>query len=308
MAPIIRTLEAYSIHGHVNPGAPEEELVVYKSFFEALLDADPHSLRFAVGSETVAIADRARTGDTLALRFVSGNSEELPLVYDATTGQVEEVDPGKDRLVVNGAWVIVVPARRILVLERRRPGVPVYQIERFLTQFGRQRLGFTEIAVSLNPIPSDSFTEEVERFTRIREASLTLRRPNHSWTASAEAMLGELAESNAAAVQLQLNADRGQSLAKDRGIVSELLRLASRPINALKNAVVKGQTPAFEGERTVSLAKHTVKGTARIDPNATPVEQLVPLSEVATAMIEQISAAEEALESAGGRELGASPS
>lgn len=308
MAPIVRTMEAYSIHGHINPGSAEEELVAYTSFFEKLMGADPHSLRFAVGSDTVAIADRVLIDHAMALRFVTGNAEELPLVYDSTTGQVEEVDPGSNRLVVSGAWAIVAPERRILVLERRRPGVPVFQIERFLTQFGRRRLGVGDISLSLNPIPSDSFTEEVKRFTRIREASLTMRRPNQSWTASAEAMLGELAESNAAEVQLQLNADRGQSLSKDRGIVAELLHLASRPINALKNAVVRGQTPSFEGERTVSLAKHTVKGTARIDPSAPPVEQLVPLSELANAMIERIPAVEEVLESQGARELGASQS
>lgn len=306
MAPIIRTMEAHSIHGHINPGSPSEELVVYTWFFEQIMGADPHSLRFTVGSDTVAIADRVRTDNALALRFVTGNAEELPLVYDATTGQVEEVDPGSNRLVVSGAWAIVAPERRILVLERKRPGVPVFQIERFLTQFGRQRLGVGDIAVSLNPIPSDSFTEEVKRFTRIREASLTLRRPNQSWTASAEAMLGELAESNAAEVQLQLNADRGQSLSKDRGIVGELLHLASRPINALKNAVIKGQTPAFEGERTVSLAKHTVKGTVRIDPSSPPKAQLVPLNELATAMIERIPSGEEDPESQGARELGTS--
>ncbi|MGC3954339.1 MAG: hypothetical protein QM804_08845 [Propionicimonas sp.] len=87
-----------------------------------------------------------------------------------------------------------------------------------------------------------------------------------------------------------------------------MLQLARQPINALKNAIVKGQTPAFEGERTVSLAKHTVKGTARIDPSASPVEQLAPLDALAAEMIEQIPDVDEALESLGAPELGTSQS
>lgn len=284
--PIVRTMEAYSIHGHVGSGTPEEDLLDYVDFFDRLLVASPHSLRFSVGEDTVAIADRADRGARVALRFVTGNAEELPLVYDLDTARAEEVDPGSNRFVVSGAWAIISPERRIMILERKRPGVPVFQLERFMTSFAHEQLGLSGSTISLNPVPSASFIEEVERFTRIREASLTLRRPNQSWTASAESMLGELAESNAAEVTLQLNADRAQSLSKSRGVVRELIALARLPISALKNARVTGETPEFDGERTVSLIKHTVKGTARIDPSAAPGAQLEPLDELAATLID----------------------
>ncbi|GHD06215.1 hypothetical protein [Zhihengliuella salsuginis] len=241
-----------------------------------------------MGEDTVAITETSSRGGMLAFRFVSGNSTELPVMYDPNTATTASVNPGGNRFVVNGAWVIVYPAERIVLLERKRPGVPVYQIEKFLSNFGRGRLGMAGLTMSLNPIPSRSFEEEVSRFTRIREASITLKRPNHSWTKSAEAMLGELGESNAGAVQLQLNADRGQSLSKTRGVVNEVIELARRPINALKNAVIKGRTPEYEGERSVSLQKHVVKGTARIDPHSDAIDQLAPLLEVASQMVEEI--------------------
>lgn len=290
-------MEAYSIHGHVGSGTPDEDLLDYVDFFGRLLDASPHSLRFSVGDDTVAIADKSQRDHRVALRFVTGNADELPVVYDMGTARAEEVDPGSDRFVVSGAWAIISPERRIMILERKRPGVPLFQLERFLTSFAREHLGLAGSTISLNPVPSASFIEEVERFTRIREASLTLRRPNQSWTASAESMLGELAESNAAEVQLQLNADRGQSLSKSRGVVRELVELARRPINALKNARITGQIPEFDGERTVSLIKHTVKGTARIDPTAAPTAQLEPLDELAAKLIDALPVGDEASES-----------
>jgi hypothetical protein len=283
---IVRTLDAYSIHGHLSPGSEDESLLDYVEFFSELAATDVHQARFPVGGDTVAMTETTSRGDRVAFRLVSGNAEELPLVYDLRTGTAEEVDPGRDRFVVSGAWVIVDPIQRILVLERKRPGVPVFQIERFLGQFGKRLLNLSYLTVTLNPVPSSSFAQEISTFTRIREASITLRRPNHSWTQSASSMLGELSNSNAAEIQLQLNADRGQSLSKSEGVVAEVLDLARNPIGPLKNAVVKGTRPDFEGERSVSLRKHTVKGTARVDPKSGPFAQLESLEKAAIRMIQ----------------------
>lgn len=295
----MRTLEAYSIHGHSSAGNADEGLLDYSKFFSELISADARNLRFAVGSETVAVVEAVEREGLLCLQFVSGNAVELPLIYDIATASIEEVDPGRGRFVVRTAWVIVDPINRILVVERRRPGVPVFQIERFLTQAGRDLMGINGLVISLNPVPSASFAQEIEEFTRVREVSITLRRPNHSWTSSAEAMLGELAESNAAQVQLQLNADRGQSLSKHKGVVEELRQLARRPISALKNAVVKGSTPSFEGEKTVSLQKHTIRGTARVDSADPPIAQLESLSAVASILVEEARADEDEVEAPG---------
>ena len=98
-------------------------------------------------------------------------------------------------------------------------------------------------------------------------------------------MLGELASSNAAEIQLQLNADRGGSLSKSSGVVKEVVELAESPVGPLKNATVKGNIPGFEGERTVSLQKHTVKATVRVDANDTPLDQLKSIGKAAIEMV-----------------------
>lgn len=275
-----RALEAYSVHGHVEPGTERESLLAYSDFFHALAQTDVQLLRYQVAEDTVAVVDKATHPSGLAFRFVTGNADDLALIYDAATGRVEPVQTGEGRFIVRGAWVVVEPDARVMVVERKRPGVPVFQLERFLSQFGRERLGLDALKVVLNPMPSPSFAHEVQGLTRIREASITLRRPNQTWTRSAEGLLGQLGASNAGEVQVQLNAERGESLAKDSGIVKEILDLARKPINALKNATVRGTSPIYEGERTVSLQRHTVKGAARVDPSARPEEQLGQMSSV----------------------------
>lgn len=284
---VVHGLSAYSIHGHVQPGTEDETVLSYDGFFNRLHAEDPHDLRYKVGSETVAITDTSSRSGRLAFRFVAGNARALPLVYDVETATAEEVDPGSGRFVVSGAWVIIDADERIAIIDRKRPGVAIYQIERFLSKYGRERLGLSGLSISLNPIPTESFRNEIEDLYRIREAEITLRRPNHSWTQTAEGMLQEIGESNAAEVTIQLNADRGKSLAKDKGIVADILSLARKPINALKNVVIKGRSSSFDGEKTVSLKKHVVRGTVQIDKDAGPHEQLEALDQLASDLIDE---------------------
>ena len=284
---VVHGLSAYSIHGHVQAGTEAERVLSYDSFFKRLYADDPHDLRYKVGAETVAITDASSRSERLAFRFVAGNARALPLVYDLETATAEEVDPGSGRFVVNGAWVIVDADKRIAIIDRKRPGVAIYQIERFLSQYGREQLRLPGLAISLNPIPTESFRDEIKDLYRIREAEITLRRPNHSWTQTAEGVLKEIGDSNAAEVKIQLNADRGNSLAKDRGIVADILSLARNPISALKNVVIRGRSHSYDGEKSVSLKRHVVRGTVQIDRDAGPHEQLEAFDGLAGELIEQ---------------------
>ncbi|WP_156366227.1 hypothetical protein [Agreia sp. Leaf335] len=285
---VLRTLEAFSVHGHVQPGSVDEDVLAYGEFFDQLKKSDLRTLRYTFGSDTVAISDVSDGNGLLAFRFVVGSADEIALVYDTGTATVSELDTGEDRFIVNGAWVVVDKAERVLILEKKRPGLPVYLLERFLAKFGEEQLRLGGLAISINPIPSAGFVQEIESFTRIREASITLRRPNHSWTKTAEGLLGNLPESNAEEVQVQLKASRGQSLSKSEGVVMDVMQLASNPISALKNAVVKGESPEYEGEKSVSLQKHTIKGTTRLDPSEGPHKQLDKLRDLATKLIGQV--------------------
>lgn len=134
---VIRTVEAYSLHGHASAGTPDESLLDYEAFFSQLRSAGLHSLRVQLGDDVVAITEQHETDGRIALRFVIGNTEELPLVYDIGSATATPIDPGADRVVVRGAWVFALPQSRLIFVEKKRPGVPIFQIERFLAHFGR---------------------------------------------------------------------------------------------------------------------------------------------------------------------------
>lgn len=289
---VSRTLEAYSIHGHTRSGSVEEENLNYTNFFEQLSQSNPGDRRQQSTSDVIAVPEIIRDGNKLGFHFIIGSPDELSLIYDIGTGTAERVDPGKGRFVANSAWAIVQPDIRLLLLERRRPGVAIRRIENFLIEYSRQLPDLSGLSISLNPIPSPSFADEVAKFTRIREAEIILRRPNGGFTDTANNMLSQMADSNGAELGLHVRADRGQSLSKTDGIVSEVLALAQKPINALKNAVIKGRRPDYNGERVVSLQKHAVKGSTRVDPQAdsqATFEALMPLAQLLANQTQGIS-------------------
>lgn len=284
-----RSVEAFSIHGHIDPGSPDESLVDYDELFDSIATAVPDRLRHSIQDETVAIVDTRPIEGGLALRVVSGRADEVALLYDEASGQVTPVRTGEGMYIVRGIWIVVRRASRILLVERKRPGVPVFQVERLLSSFGKQHFRADSFKVALNPIASPSFEAEVLRLRRIRQASITMRRPNESWTEAARGFVGQLGASNAGELQLQLKAERGQSLARDSGIVAEVLSLAREPISELTNVSVSGTAPDSEDERTVSLKKHVVKGSVQIPSGSTPNDDLNLILEIADELMERAS-------------------
>lgn len=288
MAELSRTLDVYSIHGHLTPGSASEELLDYEAYFRELTRRSS-GVSYTVGTETIALVETASRNERVAFRFASGNANDLAEAFDPASGTTIPVDLGRERFIVNAAWVVVDPSRRVVVIERKRPGVPVYQLERFFAKFGRDN-GYAGLTISLNPVPSASFVKEIQSFTRIREASVTIRRPNHSFTASAREAVAQIArESNAGSATVQVNADRKQSLSKDDGIVADIISFAKTAITPILNATVKGFRPGFSKERTVSLQKHVLKGTAQIETTASPAQQLDAIDTAADALIQDAS-------------------
>jgi hypothetical protein len=269
-----RTLNAFIIHGHQYAGSDEESVADYNKLFEALLKSSRTESRVNISGDTVAVTKAEKSKGQYAFRFISGNSSDSSFVYDERTGVDEEVDAGDGRYFVNGIWLFADRASRLIVIESKRPGVPRYQIEAFLSHFGRTAAGMTNLTVSLHPLPSASFYKELDAFDVIKEATLVLRRPNKSWTKTGQNLLGDLPESNAEELSISAKSSRGQSLKKDSGLVAEIKNLRSKTVNPVYNALVRGRRSGFDGERRVSLLRHLMKATVAVAPQATEDEEV----------------------------------
>lgn len=268
MARASRGLQAYTLHGHTERGVLD-----YGEFFSFLAAADPIRRQASVRDLIVAIP-RFHSRRLHHARFVSGTAGIAPLLYDYATGTERAGQIGKTEVVAATAWVTFDPEHRLVVIEKHRPGVPVYMIERSLALMGRE-LGYaSQLTVSLNPIILDTFATEVEQFERIREARVVLARPNYDWTDGAD-RLSELADdSNASTSEVAMRAGRGASLSKSQGIVRDILdMLRSRLFVPVQDARITGRLPGEPHDRTISAAKHQLKRSVPVDTTLPTAEQ-----------------------------------
>lgn len=269
-----RSLIAYYVHGHESPGQSMESTLDYESFFSRLAEPLDDSEPFKLRGRTVTIAGVRKVGSATAFLFVSGDETASQLSLDLATSQTTSVQPRRGQLFVESRWVVVDPTRRTCILENKRPTVSMDEITRYLEHFGQSTLGLQNLEISLNRVPDATFTETIERFTRIREASVVLSRPNPSWLEDSSDLVGEVGESGASQIEIAAKASRGASLSKHEGIVRVIASSARNRISNMVNAVVFGNIPEMPGEQRVSLEKNTVRSMVRVDPTDSPLEQL----------------------------------
>lgn len=258
---ISRRFAAYALHGHSGLA-----VVDYAAFLERL-SRMPYAARVrTIGDRTVILASIAGLQESMyLLRLVEGRPGEPPLLFDAETGAERFGEVGATEFVASSALVLVNANSRVVVYERRRPGVPVADFERALSQIGRDA-GLVNATFSLTPILSEDFLSELDDFERIRRAEVSVVRPNHSWTDSAE-QLAELAgQSNASEMEIVATASRGQSLSLSAGIVKDIRDFASRSISAIKDARVFGRRRGTADESTLTFSKHQRRTDVRVDP------------------------------------------
>lgn len=249
-----RTIYAYSIHGRTPSGVLD-----YPRFFEALAEIAPVNRQTSVRDEMVAITWIGRVGGRWLIRFVSGREGLPPLFYDPETGAESFGELG-GQVVVSVNWMMIDPVARFAAIERRRPGVPVDTMAKALGHMAGE-LGLVDdrLVIDLNPVAAESFLEEMERFERIRQAAVTLARPNFNWTDNASELSGYAAESNASTVEVLMSAPRSESLDKTSGIVADIRQLVRDRISAIKNLRVTGTRSGEPKETSMSLKRHQEK-------------------------------------------------
>ncbi len=252
---VTRSLLAYAIHGHTRDGVLD-----YPEFF-AMLASLPFAVRrMTLRDQVTAIASLKETdGGSFVLRVVTGTQGTAPMFFDLETGK-ERIGPlNKTEIVAASTVVAVNPYTRAVVVERRRPGVPLESLEKLFSSVGREH-GYDQLTIALTPVAGESFLDELEEFERIRRAEVLLTRPNFDWTTNATALVGDLgAASDADVMEVAASASRGQSLRKDGGIVQDIKNFVTRPINGLKNVKIFGRKSGGATELTLSLERHQLR-------------------------------------------------
>lgn len=257
----------YSLH--VRSGA---DLIDYRMFFEALTSS--------VGSEvevapdyTVVMQDPS-FADPTSFQFVlyGGDPAGQVVFYDLSEGGPVVEAATKSRWSAKATRVLVEfdTDRRVVALESSRGGVTALLLERFLERVSLP--DFPERRVEITPLASRSFLQEIDEFERIRLASIEVARPNYDWIDHANKLYQLAEESNAESSVAGVKAARGESLAKESGLVSVIRKVFSKANPSIRNAKITGRKPGDVVDKTISLDQHQER-------SAVTVDQKLPLDE-----------------------------
>ena len=283
-----RALYAYSIHGRGRSG----EVIDYVAFVQALVAA-PSSLRRATISqdEVVLLRDVRQRGRVWELRFLSGSDQEALTLFDVGNDRERDDPRSAGEIVVRPTFLYLNPDSRFVALERRRPGLSPGEIGKALGIIGTA-IGFDDdLVIDLNPVTAESFNVELEQFDRIRQASVTVARPNYDWTENANTLTTYAAESDGQTAELEISAPRGGSLAKEQGIVQDIKELVQRAIGPLKKVKIVGRHADETRERTLTLASHQERQFVPVDSNASAEDQRSQVAQGATGLLGRLELA-----------------
>lgn len=285
--PITRNVLAYSLHGRMG-----SVVVDYPDFFRRLAEVEPIERQTSVGSNLVAVSSMVSTGQAWLLRVVSGDEASAPVFFNPVTGEEAEAAMN-GQILANAAWVLINPTTRHVAVEQKRPGVSTAVIASLLGHLSKEH-GLTpkRATFNLNPIASEGFLADLERYDRIRQATVSVAEPNYSWKDQATKLTNYAADSDGETAEVTITAPRKGMLSTTSGIVADIKALARKRIGPLKNVKVTGRRDGEAKETTTSLKKHQERTSYEVGPDDTLGDQRESFATAAGQLLVQIPADE----------------
>lgn len=257
----LRSIRAYVVHGRT-PTA----VIDYSDFFDWLASLDGRSTRAKVATDLVLAIERAVRRDSfLHLRMVSGNPQDVPLLYNEATGETAEAVTPEGTWLASSSHVTVVPEERLLLIEGGRNGVTAFNLERYFRNIARTGGYARNLQIDISALPASSFEQEIEQLERIREATLVVSRPNSDWDEANDVLSLLADESGGQKAEVSVKAARGGSLIKTAGIIELIFQHLRRALPNLKGLRVVGRRADEKRDRTISLENHQILTTMEID-------------------------------------------
>src|SRR5690606_26414234 len=110
-----------------------------------------------------------------------------------------------------------------------------------------------DFRIDFSPLVEENFVREINRFTRIRKASITMIKPNAGWDDHYTKISKLLEESDGEKADLSVRAARGESLSKEAGIVEVIKDVVSDDQPYVSDAEIVGLKEGEEGETSLPL-------------------------------------------------------
>ncbi len=248
-----RKLEAFNISAYFE--ASRRQTPDYLGIFQAISNIPKEDRIAIIGNKTIAIPRFDMTGNIV--RFIAYEGEEgNPLVFNFEDGteRIERLERG-EKLATKTHGVIDV-AQRIGIIEYNQKGAKAADIASAIEHSARAHADMNRLHIDFSQIIDEQFVLSIDRFKRIRTATIKIARPNPGWGDHRAHFDAMAKESDAHYLELGASAERNESLARNKGIVGFIKDLASAALSTLKSAKVTGVREGEDAETSISTAHH----------------------------------------------------
>ena len=246
-----RKLEVFKLHGRTETGT-----LNYKQFFAALGHVPPDERARERGSRLLAFPVLSVSQSTAWLITYEGDVGVNPLIFSSSQARERVQRLRSGEVVAYKTHVLINLTSREVIVEYNHRGAKANDIIWILEEIGRSLQGYDSLSLELNPVADEGFISAMDRFERIRLASLRVARPNIDWTDHYDNLNAVAADSEARTAEIELTAHRGGSLSKTRGIVRFIRDLARGTHSILKSARLTGVREGESESTTLSLSHH----------------------------------------------------
>lgn len=244
-----RKLEVYTIHAHFGPTA--SEAVNYQRLFQSIAKTTLAQRVVTISGKSVALPEFRLDENIVVLTAYEGE-EGNPLFYDFINAKerIEELPRG-EKLATKTHGVINLVSREAIV-EYNQRGAKAADIAVTIQEIGRSLTDWQDLEVEFTPVFDPSFLQAINNFSRIRQASVKMVRPNPDWTDHATYLTDLAKDSRAHLIEVTANAERAQSLNQSKGLIGFIKRMIGAKQSSLKTASVTGTRTGEAAETTVS--------------------------------------------------------
>lgn len=249
---ISRRIELFGMHLHNGPTGGYEEI------FERLRIIRRNRRVVRVGALVLAFPIVRKIGNLYFIQITEGDPDSAGLVLDATTGETRENVLAENEVLSEATHLLVDPANRRATIEYVRRGAKAIIIASALEGVLQRSDGLRSIRFEFSPIMTSEFEEEIDRFSRIREARIRIVKPNASWSDHYTELSALIESSNGEKAELDIKAGRGESLSKTNGIVKVLRDVVSDAQPYLEEASLTGIREGETAETTIRSSHHVV--------------------------------------------------
>lgn len=247
---ITRRIDYYTINAQTTSGA-----ISYTDFIQRLSAISPKNRRMYWGPFVLAIP-RVDVDDSIVdLIVLRGDKDAEVLIYNEDTGEEELQILEQNQVLAEKTHLCLDAENKKAVCEYNRRGAKITEIAILLQYLGREFLNYTNLVVNFVPITDIEFEKAIARFERIREASVTITKPNPSWNDYEDQLLDYTKKSNGQKFSFSVNAIRGKTLNFNAGIIYTIKQLVRAQHTSLEAAKITGRRSNETSETSINTKK-----------------------------------------------------